>query len=56
MLPKRREAKHWIIRTLTPSLSINPKFKRVDVQASFWNLKPDYECLEMEESISRESN
>ncbi|KAH2126877.1 hypothetical protein KXV35_005576, partial [Aspergillus fumigatus] len=30
-------------------LKYQSKFKRVDVQASFWNLKPDYECLELEE-------
>ncbi|KAH1736917.1 hypothetical protein KXV51_002696 [Aspergillus fumigatus] len=33
-------------------LKYQSKFKRVDVQASFWNLKPDYECLEMEESMA----
>lgn len=33
-------------------LKYQSKIKRVDVQASFWNLKPDYECLEMEESMA----
>ncbi|KAG2026235.1 hypothetical protein GB937_001743 [Aspergillus fischeri] len=37
-------------------LKYQSKFKRVNVQASFWNLKPDYECLEMEESMAHHHN
>jgi hypothetical protein len=28
------------------------KFKRTDIQAHFWNIEPDYECLDIEESIA----
>jgi hypothetical protein len=33
-------------------LKYQSKYKRVDIQASFWNLEPDYECLHTEESMS----
>ncbi|BCS28042.1 uncharacterized protein APUU_61090S [Aspergillus puulaauensis] len=28
------------------------KFKRANIQACYWNLEPDYECLEIEESMT----
>ncbi|KAA8649640.1 uncharacterized protein ATNIH1004_002311 [Aspergillus tanneri] len=33
-------------------LKYQSKFKRADIQATYWNLDPDYECLEIEESMA----
>ncbi|KAM0107297.1 hypothetical protein ACP6JB_007115 [Aspergillus fumigatus] len=33
-------------------LKYQSKFKRTDIQAHFWNLEPDYECLDIEESMA----
>lgn len=33
-------------------LKYQSRFKRVDIQSCFWNIEPDYDCLDMEESMS----
>lgn len=33
-------------------LKYQSRFKRVDIQSCFWNIEPDYDCLDTEESMA----
>ncbi|KAA8647891.1 uncharacterized protein ATNIH1004_006593 [Aspergillus tanneri] len=48
---RQPEARRWIIRIQIHTLNTNQN-SNADIQATYWNIDPDYECLEIEESMA----